>query len=221
MCSFVFSDCLFFFSSSTPPVFTPQLIEQLKLNVYHYAELLFRWQIYHKRLELLKAVTRRDGPLVPIRTEVNRIGMFHSVTCFGRQRLNGSFSLGLHRICPRADCKMLLPERVHICPYCNAPCSMPACTVCRLPVKGLYQLFLSVNPNLPLNVSSAGLSRTCLSCSHVTHIPCWNSLDWSTPICPLGCGCFCTGTAESLTRPSTRLGLTPPPTTLLFASELP
>lgn len=67
---------LLFFSQSTPPVFTPQLIEQLKLNVYHYAELLFRWQIYHKRLELLKAVNRRDGMLVPIMTEVNRIGMF-------------------------------------------------------------------------------------------------------------------------------------------------
>jgi len=80
-----------FFFQSTPPVFTPQFIEQLKLNVYHYAELLFRWQIYHKRLELLKAVTRRDGTRVPIRTEVNRIGMFDLVTCFRRQRLSGSF----------------------------------------------------------------------------------------------------------------------------------
>jgi len=96
LCSSVFAYCLFFSSiffsfQSTPPVFTPQFIEQLKLNVYHYAELLFRWQIYHKRLELLKAVTRRDGTLVPIRTEVNRIGMFDLVTCFRRQRLSGSF----------------------------------------------------------------------------------------------------------------------------------
>jgi hypothetical protein len=113
--------------------------------VYHYAELLFRWQIYHKRLELLKAVTRRDGTLVPIRTEVNRIGMFDLVTCFGRQEVEWIVSLGLHRICPRADCKMLLPERVHICPYCNAPCSMPACTVCRLPVKGLYMPIVFVS----------------------------------------------------------------------------
>ena len=69
---FFFSNCLPF--KSAPSLFTPQLIEQLKLNVYYYAELLFRWQMYHKRLELLKAVNRRDGMLVPIKTEINRIG---------------------------------------------------------------------------------------------------------------------------------------------------
>jgi len=89
--------CFIYFSpKSTPPVFTPQLIEQFKLNVYHYAELLFRWQFYDKRLELLKAINRRDGMLVPIRTEVNRIGMFffaHFVTIWaGRHELNGPIS---------------------------------------------------------------------------------------------------------------------------------
>jgi len=64
-----------FIYKSTPPIFSPQLIEQLKLNVYYYAELLFRWQMYHKRLELLKAVNRRDGMLVPIKTEMNQIGV--------------------------------------------------------------------------------------------------------------------------------------------------
>jgi hypothetical protein len=36
-------------------------MEQFKLNIYAYAELLFRWQLFHKRLELLNAVGKQDG----------------------------------------------------------------------------------------------------------------------------------------------------------------
>jgi hypothetical protein len=36
-------------------------MEQFKLNIYAYAELLFRWQLFHKRLELLNAVGQQDG----------------------------------------------------------------------------------------------------------------------------------------------------------------
>ena len=36
-------------------------MEQFKLNIYAYAELLFRWQLFHKRLELLKAVGQQNG----------------------------------------------------------------------------------------------------------------------------------------------------------------
>lgn len=55
-----------------------------------------------------------------------------------------------------------------------------------------------------------GLSRTCLTCSHVTHISCSRSFE-EMPICPSGCGCFCSGTDGPFTRPSTTLGVTPPP----------
>jgi len=150
------------------PLFDPQLMEQFKLNIYVYAELLFRWQLFHKRLELLKAVGQQDG--VISNTEPHRIGLL--------------------RLCSRNDCRAILPKHSNICKHCSAACPMPRCTICRFPVKGL--------------------SRTCLCCSHVTHISCWNSLDVSVPICPSGCGCFCTGSDAPLTRPSTRLGLTPP-----------
>ncbi|KAF4623173.1 hypothetical protein D9613_001382 [Agrocybe pediades] len=36
------------------PLFTDQEIELFKLNVYAYAEVLFRWQLFHRRLELLE-----------------------------------------------------------------------------------------------------------------------------------------------------------------------
>jgi hypothetical protein len=47
-------------------------VEQFKLNIYVYAELLFRWQLFHKRLELLKAVGQQDG--IISNTEPHRIG---------------------------------------------------------------------------------------------------------------------------------------------------
>ena len=58
--------------SSVQPLFDPQLLEQFKLNIYAYAELLFRWQLFHKRLELLKAVGRQDG--LTSNAEPHRIG---------------------------------------------------------------------------------------------------------------------------------------------------
>ena len=47
-------------------------MEQFKLNIYAYAELLFRWQLFHKRLELLKVVGRQDG--LTSNAEPHRIG---------------------------------------------------------------------------------------------------------------------------------------------------
>lgn len=55
----------------------------------------------------------------------------------------------------------------------------------------------------------------------MTHISCWESLDVTVPICPSGCGCFCTGSDGPFTRPSTRLGLTPPfPSAFSLPSEV-
>ena len=59
--------------SSIKPLFDPQLMEQFKLNIYVYAELLFRWQLFHKRLELLKAVGQQDHGLTSD-AEPHRIG---------------------------------------------------------------------------------------------------------------------------------------------------
>ncbi|KAF8168512.1 hypothetical protein B0H34DRAFT_685839 [Crassisporium funariophilum] len=167
------------YEESNEPLFDPQLVQQFRLNVYVYAEILFRWQLFHKRLELLKAVNQQEASLVKM--EPHRIGLL--------------------RLCARSDCRMVLPDKSNICQYCGSSSSKASCTICRLPVKGL--------------------SRTCLSCSHVTHISCWNSLDVTVPICPSGCGCFCTGSDGPFTRPSTRLGLTPPfPSMLNLPSEI-
>jgi len=155
-------------------VLNAALLEQLRLHVHVYADLLCRWQLYHKRLELLKSVKRQNAP-------------------FDTSRRH---TIGLVRKCTR--CTAALPQNANQCPSCSMPCSMAKCTICRLPVKGL--------------------SRSCLQCFHVTHISCWTSLD--VPICPTGCGCFCTGLEDTQTRPSSRhgLALSPPSTTLVLSS---
>jgi hypothetical protein len=56
------------------PLFDANRIEQFRMNVYYFAELLFRWQMYYKRLELLNAVAKED--ILPSRkAEPHRIGM--------------------------------------------------------------------------------------------------------------------------------------------------
>lgn len=42
------------------PVFTDDFIRQLVAHVHVYAELLFRWQMYEKRIQLLKTVNKRN-----------------------------------------------------------------------------------------------------------------------------------------------------------------
>lgn len=120
------------------PLFDAKHIEQFRMNVYYYAELLFRWQMYSKRLELLKAVTKQDISLSP-KGEPYTIGLF-----FEFEDTSGSnfWFLGLHRICTRIGCQSLLPTKASTCQYCSTPCTMPLCTICRLPTKGTFYLIV-------------------------------------------------------------------------------
>ncbi|KAG5734715.1 hypothetical protein E4T56_gene8979 [Termitomyces sp. T112] len=94
-------------------LFNENFLEQLRLHVRFYADLMCRWQLYHKRLELLKSVKKQTTPL-----DKNR-----------------KLTIGLVRTCTR--CMMALPPNANHCPSCTAPCSMAKCSICRLPVKGL------------------------------------------------------------------------------------
>ncbi|KAF5339452.1 hypothetical protein D9611_009784 [Ephemerocybe angulata] len=166
-----------------PPLFAAAIITQMRRHVLVYAELLFRWELYIKRLEMLNSV--QVMPEIRRDKDGRHEGHVHQ------------HRIGLTRMCRRPDCRMLLDPTLHVCVHCGTPAPPPACTICRLPVKGL--------------------SRSCLRCYHVTHISCWDSL--GVPICPTGCGCFCDGEdAGDYTRPSTRLGMSPPTNTLLLST---
>ncbi|KAJ7739030.1 hypothetical protein DFH07DRAFT_983862 [Mycena maculata] len=81
-------------------------------HIHIYADLLFSWQLYHKRLELLKSVNHPDA-----------VGEA------------AQHDLGLIRNC--TNCNTIVEAGKNACPNCARFCGMPHCTVCRLPVKGL------------------------------------------------------------------------------------
>ncbi|KAJ7029772.1 hypothetical protein C8F04DRAFT_1115839 [Mycena alexandri] len=87
-----------------------KMIEFLN-HVHIYADVLFSWRLFHKRLELLKSVNHTD-------------------TVAG----GAEHGIGLLRACV---CGEVVELGKNACRNCSRPCGMPHCTVCRLPVKGL------------------------------------------------------------------------------------
>ncbi|KAI0045953.1 hypothetical protein FA95DRAFT_1543206, partial [Auriscalpium vulgare] len=131
-------------------LFTPQFLDQLLIHVNVYAEMLFRWQLLHKRIELLKAVGQDLQVLLSPSFEIERN------------------RLGVSILCPR--CGNDTTPRGHVqCSACQGRITMPLCSICRLPVKGL--------------------SYSCLLCHHVSHLSCWKAAN--VPACAAGCGCRC------------------------------
>lgn len=99
---------------SVASLFDRSEIQQFLNSVYAYAEVLFSWQLYHKRLELLKAV---HGQEMSWDIGQHEIGIVHRCTVFG--------------------CQGDIPHGVSVCTSCSHRAMMPSCSVCRLPVKGL------------------------------------------------------------------------------------
>ncbi|KAJ6537274.1 hypothetical protein DFH09DRAFT_1369220 [Mycena vulgaris] len=97
-----------------PEAFPAEKMVEFLNHVHIYADVLFSWQLYHKRLELLKSVSHHDTVV-----DVAQHG------------------IGLMRSC--AKCKEVIEQGKTVCPNptCSRPCGMPQCTVCRLPVRGL------------------------------------------------------------------------------------
>lgn len=73
------------------------------------------------------------------------------------------------------------------CSQCAGRKKLPECSVCRLPVKGEFIIFIWFTAFQ----QSLGLSRTCSRCLHATHMSCWDAS--KVPACGTGCGCVCPG----------------------------
>ncbi|KAA1477857.1 hypothetical protein DENSPDRAFT_829305 [Dentipellis sp. KUC8613] len=131
-------------------LFEPKFLDQLVMHIRVYAEILFRWELLHKRIELLKAVDREFLATLDPPTEVEASKFGVTVLCM---------------TCGNDE----TPRGQRSCKSCAARMTMPMCSICRLPVKGL--------------------SYSCLLCHHVSHIACWKSADLDA--CATGCGCVC------------------------------
>ncbi|KIY44139.1 hypothetical protein FISHEDRAFT_52764 [Fistulina hepatica ATCC 64428] len=95
-------------SQEERPNWSTQFLGQLRCHIYVYAEFLYRWQLYQKRLELLKSVNFPSS-------ELYVIGVVAKCTLCGGD----------------------LHQKENACRSCGAPSSMPSCVICRLPIEGL------------------------------------------------------------------------------------
>ncbi|KAJ7084577.1 hypothetical protein B0H15DRAFT_386319 [Mycena belliarum] len=92
--------------------FPAEKIAEFLNHVHIYADLLFSWQLFHKRLELLKSVSRYDAAPE-----------------------SAQHGIGLMRSCSK--CGEIVEAGKTACRSCSRPSGALQCTVCRLPVRGL------------------------------------------------------------------------------------
>ncbi|KAJ3839635.1 hypothetical protein F5878DRAFT_109415 [Lentinula raphanica] len=98
---------------ASPPSYSEEELSLLLQHVYFYAEMLSRWEIYHKRAELLKSIT-----IPKDESELQEHNFDLVQTC--------------------TQCTNSLPVwKGTSCEWCGQSRATPKCTVCRLTVKGL------------------------------------------------------------------------------------
>jgi hypothetical protein len=129
------SELLYSFASS----------EQLVMHVLAYAEVLFRWKLLHKRIELLKAVDpflrlpsdsyfNSDHSQLGTLRHLRRVYVSCPIpllTYLSRRRRRAGVSI----LC--TQCSRPTASRTQsTCSACGTRLGMPRCSVCRLPVKG-------------------------------------------------------------------------------------
>ncbi|OAX43953.1 hypothetical protein K503DRAFT_730449 [Rhizopogon vinicolor AM-OR11-026] len=95
-----------------PTTFDQQILAQYKCHVLAYAEMLFRWQLLNKRLELLKSA---------------KITTFHAN--------NRDAVFDVQHACGKGN--RTLDPHTGSCQHCGLRTLKPRCSLCRLPVKGL------------------------------------------------------------------------------------
>ncbi|KAF7294510.1 WD-REPEATS-REGION domain-containing protein [Mycena kentingensis (nom. inval.)] len=94
-----------------PLKFPSQKMEEFACHVHIYADLLFNWELYRKRLELLKSLKNRE-----------------------HAQQDNQHGIGIHRQC--TTCGLELELGKDSCPNCLRY-SSPRCNICRLTVKKL------------------------------------------------------------------------------------
>lgn len=132
-------------SESDPELYSFVSSEQLMTHVLVYAEVLFRWKLLHKRIELLKAV---DPFLRPLSDPSFNLDHSQLGTCASHLRACrpchhhlGSRWPDVSFLC--TQCGEPTTSRTQsTCSACGARRGMPRCSVCRLPVKGTPFLFI-------------------------------------------------------------------------------
>ena len=165
--------------------------EQLVMHVLAYAEVLFRWRLLHKRIELLKAV----DPFLRMPSD----SYFNS----DHSQLGTPFALCMPLARP-VTYHVVVGQEYPSCALSAVNQQLLVLSRLALPVApgsecpdALYAAFLSKACCVHSHPASffltqqfvLGLSFNCLGCHHVSHLSCWKSRQSAT--CTTGCSCHC------------------------------
>ncbi|KAI6032602.1 hypothetical protein F5J12DRAFT_795392 [Pisolithus orientalis] len=101
---------------STRAFLQPDQLARLACHIVSYAEVLLKWQLDSKRLELLNAVKTSEFVKTPPVSQ-------------------REFGFDVQPTCKRCGHKQA--TNVETCSFCGARPGKPSCSICRLPVKGL------------------------------------------------------------------------------------
>lgn len=118
-------------------------MKQFVSHVLTYSDMLFGWQLFHKRVELLKSVAEEMRKTVPLHTALGR-----SESQFGRSNILlhpsehhiASLSSGISFVCKQ--CQVAMSSGETVCSTCTTTSRLPQCFICRLHVKGTSLLSL-------------------------------------------------------------------------------
>ncbi|KAF5386494.1 hypothetical protein D9757_005834 [Collybiopsis confluens] len=95
--------------------FSEEELSCLLQHVHFYSEVLARWELYHKRAELLKSISATGGG----------ISMYEH-------------DIGLVRLCINCSASLTAEKPGAMCESCSYRRTTPKCTICRLSVKGAH-----------------------------------------------------------------------------------
>ena len=131
-------------SENDPELYSFVSSEQLMAHVLVYAEVLFRWKLLHKRIELLKAV---DPFLRPpsdpsLNLDHSQLGGYFHSSPSSPSSSHLGFPPGVSFLCTRCG-EPTTSTTQSACSACGTRRGMPRCSVCRLPVKGMSLSIIS------------------------------------------------------------------------------
>jgi hypothetical protein len=115
--------------------FDPLLLDQFVCHILIYAEILFRWGLPEKRLALLKLIYRDFKQKIPPTLQTRQIRQHDFSKIYLLSAAVSQRCVDIVRVCAR--CRGELRQKENACLSCGLSMTMPSCTVCRLPIKGV------------------------------------------------------------------------------------
>ena len=97
--------------------------------------MLFGWQLFHKRVELLKSANQEVQKIAPLHASFSLGQKLGKRALLGRNATQDCTSTGVVITCER--CGSAFSPNESLCSICANRSRLPQCSICQLPVKGI------------------------------------------------------------------------------------